>query len=338
MTQKNAARERLARLENKYFQGISLTETALLKTEEERRPFVLAQVERLLTEKMGEVPLGDSLWDDYNSPKHYKTLLVLTPLHEMPGVETMTDEELARINLIRSIEELCWRLYKYCMHDRVDNIGIPGRLWISNKELLEWLTTTPYEHIAMYIAYELKRRAKFRFFAIQYQPAQDKVAEIFSEEYKKLIREPDNTEIPPRAYVKAILDTLQSIDQHWECGRRMKLNPEVVKLHDDIFGFIPQSFDKEVIEAAQAIYDYMDENVRGRFFYRGYPVWWNRMTLSFRNKCEGVMRRTSQRVRELRDQYLAKGWLEDNSLAFAYVLAQAEHIARQKTLEEDYAL
>ena len=202
---------------------------------------------------------------------------------------------------------------------------------------MEWLKTTPYEHIAMHTAYIMKRHASDVYFDMHYQPAQDATAEIFSSEYRELIREPHHTEMPPRAYVETILDTLLRIERHWQRGRRLKLNPEVVKLHDDIYGVVPLQFDRVVLEAAQAIYDYMEENVRGRLHYSGRFVSWDKLPKSYRDKCDGVMRRFIQRVREVRAQYLAKGWLSDHSLAFGYILAQAEFIGGYMTSEEEDA-
>ena len=317
MEQKNAARERLAQLENKYFQGISLTETALMKTEEERRPFVLAQVERLLNTGRSYCPLAMYLSDEFWTASEGRTPMYDDdPLEADDMLEVLTHEEIMRTALILDIAGLCHDLSLHYVFDQHEAFGIKGQFWVSNKELVEWLKTTPYEHIAMHTAYILKRHASDVYFDMHYQPAQDATAEIFSSEYRELIREPRHTEMPPRAYVETILDTLQRIERHWQRGRRLKLNPEVVKLHDDIYGVVPLQFDRVVLEAAQAIYDYMEENVRGRLHYSGRFVSWDKLPKSYRNKCDGVMRRFIQRVREVRAQYLAKGWLSDHSLAF----------------------
>ena len=338
MEQKNAARERLAQLENKYFQGISLTETALMKTEEERRPFVLAQVERLLNTGRSYCPLAMALSDEFwTSDEGRVDIWSEDPLNGDDVLEVLTHEEIMRTALILDIAGLCHDLSLHYVFDQHEAFGIKGQFWVSNKELVEWLKTTPYEHIAMHTAYILKRHASDVYFDMHYQPAQDATAEIFSSEYRELIREPRHTEMPPRAYVETILDTLLRIERHWQRGRRLKLNPEVVKLHDDIYGVVPLQFDRVVLEAAQAIYDYMEENVRGRLHYSGRFVSWDKLPKSYRDKCDGVMRRFIQRVREVRAQYLAKGWLSDHSLAFGYILAQAEFIGGYMTSEEEDA-
>ena len=339
MEQKNAARERLAQLENKYFQGISLTETALMKTEEERRPFVLAQVERLLNTGRNYCPLAMSLSDEFWTASEGRTPMYDDdPLEADDLLEVLTHEEIMRTALILDIAGLCHDLSLHYVFDQHEAFGIKGQFWVSNKELVEWLKTTPYEHIAMHTAYILKRHASDVYFDMHYQPAQDATAEIFSSEYRELIREPRHTEMPPRAYVETILDTLQRIERHWQRGRRLKLNPEVVKLHDDIYGVVPLQFDRVVLEAAQAIYDYMEENVRGRLHYSGRFVSWDKLPKSYRNKCDGVMRRFIQRVREVRAQYLAEGWVADDSLEFAYLMAHAQNCGYGIWREEDEAL
>ena len=338
MEQKNAARERLAQIENKYFQGISLTETALMKTEEERRPFVLAQVERLLNTGRNYCPLAMSLSDEFWTASEGRTPMYDDdPLEADDLLEVLTHEEIMRTALILDIAGLCHDLSLHYVFDQHEAFGIKGQFWVSNKELVEWLKTTPYEHIAMHTAYILKRHASDVYFDMHYQPAQDATAEIFSSEYRELIREPRHTEMPPRAYVETILDTLQRIERHWQRGRRLKLNPEVVKLHDDIYGVVPLQFDRVVLEAAQAIYDYMEENVRGRLHYSGRFVSWDKLPKSYRNKCDGVMRRFIQRVREVRAQYLAEGWVTDDSLAFGYLMAHAERCADGLWRKEDAA-
>ena len=151
MTQKNAARERLAQLENKYFQGISLTETALMKTEEERRPFVLAQVERLLNTGRSYCPLAMYLSDEFWTASEGRTPMYDDdPLEADDVLEVLTHEEIMRTALILDIAGLCHDLSLHYVFDQHEAFGIKGQFWVSNKELVEWLKTTPYEHIAMH--------------------------------------------------------------------------------------------------------------------------------------------------------------------------------------------
>ena len=57
MTQTITAKELLAQIEKRYFKGAGLAKASKLESDE-RRAFVLAQVERLLTEKHGSALLA----------------------------------------------------------------------------------------------------------------------------------------------------------------------------------------------------------------------------------------------------------------------------------------
>ena len=341
MEQKNAARERLAQLENKYFQGISLTETALMKTEEERRPFVLAQVERLLNTGRSYCPLAMALSDEFwTSDEGRVDIWSEDPLNGDDVLEVLTHEEILCTALILDIAGLCHDLVFHFVFDPEEAFGIPGEFGVLNKELVEWLSTTPHDRIAMYTAFALKRDANDKYCEIGYLTAQDATAEILAKGSCALILRPEDMEdfgvkMLPRTYVKTILDTLLRIERHWERGQRLKLNPEVVMLHDDIYGFVPPRFNTQVIRAAQLLYDYMDKEVRGRLRAKGKVGSWGDMPESFRNNFDNVSEKVHQKVREVRDQYLGQGWLEDNSLAFSYVLGQAEFIGGYMTSEED---
>ncbi len=158
-----------------------------------------------------------------------------------------------------------------------------------------------------------------------YQPAQDALAELFSSEYSELVRDPQRTKIPPRDYVKTIIDELLRIERHWQRGLRLKLRPDLVILHDEIYGMVPDKFDKTVLQAARALYNYMDNEVYGR--------------LSGNNPFgPEAMKLFAKKVREVRDQYLAKGWVADDSLEFAYLMDHAQRCGNGWWREEDEAL
>jgi hypothetical protein len=227
------------------------------------------------------------------------------------------------LRLIVEVAGLCHDLGLHFKFDLKEVFGIRGNFWVSNKRLVEWLTTTEYEHIAMHVAYTLRKRAINVYIHDHYQPAQDALAELFSSEYGELVRDPNWTKIPPRGYVKTIIDELLRIERHWQRGRRLKLNPQVVILHDEIYGFVPRQFDKGVLEAAQILYDYMEKEVKGKLVD---------------NNTEGVLKRFAEKVREVREQHFAKGWLRDESLEFAYLMAHAEWCGLGWLSEEDEAL
>ena len=325
MTQTITAKEVLVKIEKRYFKGAGLAKASKLEGEE-RRAFVLAQVERLLTEKHGSALLAmwlsDEFWtaDEGRKPIHEEN-----PLLSLKEQQTLTDREMGRLRLILEVAGLCHDLALHYIFDLKEAFGIKNNWWVSNKQLVEWLSTTEYEQIAMHTAYILKKHATGVYAYGHYQPAQDAMAELFSGEYHELIREPNYTKMPPRGYVKTIVDELQQIERHWQRGRKLKLRPDLIMLHDEIYGVVPRQFDKGVLQAAQALYDYMDKEVYGRLTEND-------------DFAPEVMKRFAEKVREVRSAYFAKGWLTDDSLEFAYLMAHAQNCGYGIWREEDEAL
>lgn len=316
----------LAQIENKYFSGTGLAEASLLKGEG-RRVFRLSQVERLLTEKRGAGPLAMWLSDEFWTADEGRVLMEENnPLLKQAELQTLTDEEKGRLQLIVEVAGLCHDLSLHFSFDLKEAFDVKDDFWVSNTELVEWLTTTKYEQIAMHTAYIMKKHAISIYEGLHYLPAQDALAEQFSTELRELIRQPDNTKMPPRDYVRIILDGLLQIEQHWQQGLQLKLKPDMLILHDEIYGFVPSQFDKGVLEAAQALYDYMDKEVQGRL------VQTDDSTMS------EVLGRFAEKVREVRAEYLAEGWVTDGSLEFNYLMSHAERCGYGMWREEDEAL
>lgn len=311
MKQIRTAREMLAQIEKKYFRGAGLAKACLLEGEE-RRAYRLAQVERLLTGQHGNLPLATNLSDEFwTADERRGQTEPVNPLLSLKEQQALTDEEMLRLRLILDVAGLCHDLSLHFAFDPSEAFGIrKNDFWASNKELVEWLSTTQYERIAMHTAYVMRKHAINVYADSFYQPAQDDVAQLFSSEYKCRISEPERTEMPPQAYVKTILDELLRIERHWQRGRRLKLNAEVVILHDEIYGFVPDKFQKGVVAAAQVLYDYMDKEVKGR------------------GDTDEVMQRFVDKVREVREKYFAEGWIADYSLEINYLVAHAARCGR----------
>ena len=337
MTQTITAKELLAQIEKRYFKGAGLAKASKLEGDE-RRAFMLAQVERLLTEKHGSALLAmwlsDEFWiaDEGRKPMPWEDISPqvesgyrTNPLLSLKEQQTLTDREMGRLRLILEVAGLCHDLALHYLFDLKESFGIKNNWWVSNKRLVEWLSTTEYEQIAMHTAYILKKHATGVYAYGHYQPAQDAMAELFSGEYHELIREPNYTKMPPRGYVKTIVDELQQIERHWQRGRKLKLRPDLIMLHDEIYGVVPRQFDKGVLQAAQALYDYMDKEVYGRLTEND-------------DFAPEVMKRFAEKVREVRSAYFAKGWLTDDSLEFAYLMAHAQNCGYGIWREEDEAL
>ncbi len=342
MKQDKTARELLAQIEKDFFNGAGLAEASLLEGSD-RRAFVLSQVERLLTTEQGATPLAlllsDVFWtaDEGRVQRDGSASLLMSPA----GQRTLTDEEMSRLRLILSVAGLCHDLGLHFKFDLKEAFGVKNDFWVSNKQLVEWLNTTAYERIAMHTAYIMKKFAISTFAAMFYQPAQDALAELYSTEYRELVSDPDSTEMPPREYVKFIVDALLQIERHWRRGRRLKLRPDLVMLHDEICGVMPLRFDKGVLRAAQALYDYMDHELCGRLVLEEYNLHatsWSDQPESVRRTRADVLERFAEKVREVRSEYLGAGWVSDDSLSFGYLMAHAQRCGIGLWREENDAL
>ena len=344
MEQIRTAREMLAQIEKDFFKGADLAEASLLKGDE-RRAFKLSQVERLLAVKHGSSSLAmwlsDMFWtadEGRKQPENPNPLMTLT------GQQTLTDKELSRLRLILEIAGLCHDLSLHFTFDLTEAFGIKNNhplgyniFNVSNKQLVTWLTTTEYEQIAMHTAYIMKKHAISVYEYGHYLPAQDELAELYSEKHKHRLGYPNNTEIPPRDYVSTILDSLLAIERHWKRGMRLKLRPDLVILHDEIYGVVPRQFDKGVLKAAQELYDYMDTELYGRFVAKDFKPW-DEQPESFKQAVSEMLGRFADKVREVRSKYLAKGWVEDDSLEFGYLMEHAQRCGHGWWREEDDAL
>ena len=248
---------------------------------------------------------------------------------------------MVRLQLIQEIAGLCHDISLHYTFDLKEAFGIRNVFWVSNKRLVEWLTTGEYERIAMHTTYTLKRHAINVYEGMGYNTAQDELAELYSTEYRELVHRPENTKIPPRAYIKIIIDELLRIERHWQRGRRLKLRPDLVILHDEIYGVVPHQFDKGVLEAAQALYDYMDKELCGRLVLKEYDnnaFLWSDQPETVKRTWTEVLGRFAEKVREVRSKYLAEGWVDDDSLSFSYLMAHAQRCGQGLWREEDEAL
>lgn len=343
MVQKREVSEWLTKIEKKFFSGEGLAEASMLKGDE-CRTYVLAQVERLLSMGDKHTPeamyLSDTFWtaDEGRHPIRRESSELLSKSAQ----SLLTADERRRLQLILKVAGLCHDLSLHFMFDVKEAFGISRKsFWVSNKRLVEFLRTTEYEQIAVHTAYIMKKHAIDVYECRHYMPAQDDLAEQFSMKYMELVGKPGSTGIPPRDYVCIILDELQRIERHWQRGRRLKLNAEVVMLHDEIYSVVPRQFDKGVLAAAQVLYDYLDSEVQGRLMAEGYDPYsslWSQQPESVRRVATELMKRFAEKVREVREKYLAEGWIDDNSLSFSYLMAHAERCGRGWWNKEDAVL
>lgn len=181
------ASELLAQIKKACFKGVNLAKASVLKGEE-RRTFVLSQVDRLLATKRGFASLAMWLSDWFWTADEGRYLMYKDdPLMTPQGLQTLTDKERGQLELIKEIAGLCHDLSLHFRFDLKEAFGFRSRRWwVSNKRLVEWLSATPYEHIAMHVAYIMKKRAINVYAHGHYQPARDALADR-SQEFNYLL-------------------------------------------------------------------------------------------------------------------------------------------------------
>ena len=72
--------------------------------------------------------------------------------------------------------------------------------------------------------------------------------------------------------------------------------------------------------------------------YDPYSSLWSQQPESVRRVATELMKRFAEKVREVREKYLAEGWIDDNSLSFSYLMAHAERCGRGWWNKEDAVL
>ena len=129
MKQMETASEKLAKIEKRYFKGAGLAKAGTLEGDE-RRAFVLAQVERLLTEQYGSLPLAMWLSDKFWTADEGRV-----PMDEdnpLWSQKEMTDKEMVRLRLILDIAGLCHDLSLHFTFDLKAAFGIrKNDFWVS---------------------------------------------------------------------------------------------------------------------------------------------------------------------------------------------------------------
>jgi len=93
-TQIKTAKEVLAQIERRYFKGAGLAKASTLEGDE-RRTYVLAQAERLLTTEHGSSPLAMWLSDEFwTADEGRKPMFEDNPLLSLKEQQTLTDKEM----------------------------------------------------------------------------------------------------------------------------------------------------------------------------------------------------------------------------------------------------
>lgn len=122
-----------------------------------------------------------------------------------------------------------------------------GAFSFDNKELSDWLFSTPLEHLAAYTAHVV-RAQEFRKVVNYYDAAQDHYADYWHEWDDYL-----NEEMTSHDYIVALKEHIDEVNQHIADGKQQGLTMDEIVLHDCTWGLMPLHFDPDMIAASKDI-------------------------------------------------------------------------------------
>ena len=118
---------------------------------------------------------------------------------------------------------------------------------IDNKELMDWLLSTPLENLAAYVA-RVVRRQEFNKISNYYDAAQDYYADHWDEWDDYL-----DKKISPREFIIAMKGHVETVNNHIAEGKELGLTMDEIVLHDCTWGLLPEHFDPDNVSAARDI-------------------------------------------------------------------------------------
>ena len=118
---------------------------------------------------------------------------------------------------------------------------------IDNKELMDWLLSTPLENLAAYVACVV-RRQEFNKISDYYDAAQDYYADYWNEWDDFL-----DKKMSSREFITAMTKHVETVNSHIAEGKELGLTMDEIVLHDCTWGLLPNHFDPDMVTAARDI-------------------------------------------------------------------------------------
>jgi len=269
-------------------------------TPEERRELVVYYVNW----RFSEPEEGDLVFDMHNSmDKNDRMRDVLFKFHR-----EMSDLTLALCDNkdMRAVE-----MIGICRQSEAKAYG---------RKFSKFLRETPYTDIACILLQQLINLKLSDAMRMGYQPAQDYLAEA---------EHASEFGIRDRKAVNQLLKALRKYERHLAEGRKLGLSIEEIITHDEIFGFLMDRYDDEIVPVAKHIAEFINNEMPKHA--KGYDT-----EVSLYEQPEKVkqeigkgLKKVADFIRGIRDSEFAWGWLNDDSLAFGYLMAHAERIVAE---------
>lgn len=243
--------------------------------------------------------------------------------------DELSESQKALLQLCREIVKIVLNIQDEFEPDMIDRLGVRYKeLSAYDRTLSKFLTETPYKYVAGCVLTCLTRHFLYEAARMGYQPAQDYLADLQYDcplvEYDDYDRNKDCNDDKD---IKKRLKALRQYEWHLKSGQKQGFTIEEIITHDEIYGFFMNRFEPTVMTSARRIARFIGEEMPKHV--KGYVV---DADLYYQPKevkreiADGV-KRVAEFVRKERDKYFAEGWLEDDSIAFSYLMAHAERIA-----------
>ena len=114
-----------------------------------------------------------------------------------------------------------------------------------NQQLRQWLFSTPLENVAAYTT-KIVRQTVIDAVVGLYDPAQDFYADNWYE-----WNDYEHGKITGRQFVENIYAKIDTVEGHVAEGKAMGLTMDEIVLHDCTWGFLPSTYDPDMITAAR---------------------------------------------------------------------------------------
>lgn len=331
MTKKLTAQYMFSLIKSDFFEDVNVEAVATMK-EDEQQEFLLQQTDHLI-DKSAVVNAGDSgnaagrlgnlFWSAESDGRIMKAD---NPLFNPDEREKMTDDERALCAFYVTLSGICCDLYNHKEFDLM-LLGITGNdneMIVSNRTLVKWLEDTPYIHVAMHIAYTMKKSATDLMAECGYQTAQDYLSGLHLGDYG-LIVEPEKNDVPPREYTHFILSELLKIDKHIEEGIKKGMATEDIFIYDAMNGGFKDHYEPSVVPFAKELNRYLcNQYDRQSWGMRLKNRPQDKQPLPMQRQMKMLVNSFIKKVREVRDNNFGKGWMDDDSQSMEYLIEHAQ--------------
>lgn len=287
--------------------------------DDQQRTFMLQQADKLLADRRyKEIDWCiNMLWEQKEQDWKVK---MEAPLFDPEQREQMNDEERVRCAFYVSMLTLCRNLL-YSEEFSPMSIGLDtdDDFLVDNEPLTNFVLTTEYKNIAAHIAYTMYRRGIENMTLACYGPAQNYLTNLYSAKHKSQIASPMNSTIPCSDYTATIIDALKAVESHLTEGFGMGLTEDELFLHDELYGKFMTSFDKNVVEVAKQLGEYMDKQMPDLSAIYTPSVTWKEQTEEFRSKASKEIDDFCAMAIAACNATIGEDWLTEDSMALNYL-------------------